>query len=73
MNWYFEMESEEYGAEEFGPYDTFEYASQGLDRVRNDAEQKQRKDSIIRWFTGPYYRDVDGTLLTKYDLNRSTK
>ena len=54
MPWYFTVASEEYGTEEFGPYDTEKEAQAVIDRV---AEQSiDLNDDVERHFTRPYQR-----------------
>lgn len=50
--WYFEVESEEYGIEEFGGYDTEVLAEAGLKRVK-DAARKLR-DGVRRTYSDTY-------------------
>ncbi|MGC2422769.1 MAG: hypothetical protein WA666_00220 [Nitrospirota bacterium] len=54
MPWYFTVASEEYGTEEFGPYDTEEEAQAGIDRVAEEAIELN--DDVERHFTRPYQR-----------------
>lgn len=52
MNWHFDVSSDEYGMETFGPYDTETEAQQGMDNVR--ASAAALNDEIERRFAGPY-------------------
>jgi hypothetical protein len=48
------MSSEEYGAEEFGPYDTEEEALDGITYVQNRALLMD--DKVVRQYGEPYSR-----------------
>lgn len=50
--WYFEVESEEYGCDEYGGYDTEEKAAAAIKRVK--AEAQKQKDAVRRTFSDPY-------------------
>jgi len=50
--WYFSMESDVYGHEEFGPYDTETEAEEGMDRVM--AKVAELGDGIERAYEEPY-------------------
>lgn len=39
MDWYFTVTSDEYGSEEYGPYDSPEEAEAGIARVKDKAAQ----------------------------------
>lgn len=52
--WYFTVASEEYGTEEYGPYDSEEEAKAGIDRVAEEAIDLN--DDVERHFTRPYQR-----------------
>ena len=54
MPWYFTVASEEYGTEEYGPYDTEQEAQAGIDRVAE--ESIDLNDDVERHFTRPYQR-----------------
>ena len=51
-DWYFDMYSEAYGTEQFGPYDTKDDASAGVIRVKLKAEKLN--DSVERIYSMPY-------------------
>ena len=53
--WYFKVESVEYGSERFGPYDTEDEAWQGLKRVVE--RSAQLNDGVEREFTVPYPKE----------------
>ncbi len=53
-NWYFEVSSEDYGVETYGPYDTQEEAEQGIVAVK--AKVAELKDGIEREYTEPYQK-----------------
>jgi len=52
MNWHFDVSSDEYGTETYGPYDTEVEAQQGIENVR--ASAAALNDDIERRFTAPY-------------------
>jgi hypothetical protein len=52
--WYFTVASEEYGTEEYGPYETKKEAQAGIDRVAEEAIDIN--DDVLRRFTLPYQR-----------------
>jgi hypothetical protein len=52
--WFWVMSSEEYGAEEFGPYDTEEEALDGITYVQNRALLMD--DKVVRQYGEPYSR-----------------
>ncbi len=52
MKWHFNVSSEEFGSETFGPYDDKEQAQAGIDRVR--AKVAELNDGIEREFSDPY-------------------
>jgi len=54
MQWYFTISSDEYGSEEFGPYDTKEEAQVGIDRVAEKAIDLN--DDVERCFSLPYQK-----------------
>ena len=51
-DWYFDMYSEAYGTEQFGPYDTKDDAAAGVIRVKLKAEKLN--DSVERIYSMPY-------------------
>lgn len=51
-NWYFKVRSEDYGAEEFGPYESEADAEAGIKRVQ--AKAKALNDGVERWYGEPY-------------------
>lgn len=52
MNWYFQMHSQEYGIESFGPYELYQDALAGMQNVLS--EVLRRTDTMEREFTGPF-------------------
>ena len=52
MNWHFDVSSDKFGTETYGPYDTEAEAQQGIDNVRASAAALD--DDIERRFTAPY-------------------
>jgi hypothetical protein len=52
MEWFFDMISDEFGDETFGPYDTEAEARESIDRVKQEAIKLN--DEIERRFIGPY-------------------
>lgn len=54
MSWYFTVSSEEYGSEEYGPYNTEQEAREGIDRIAEAAIEIN--DDVERHFTRPYQR-----------------
>ena len=55
-NFYFAMEREKFGGEEFGPYDSYVEAANGLLRVVFKCETTQE---IERTFTQPYTKNYE--------------
>jgi hypothetical protein len=49
-NWHFNVESDEYGSEIFGPYDSFFEAMKGVSRIQRAA----RKDDVERRYSNIY-------------------
>jgi len=55
MPWYFTVTSDEFGAEDFGPYETKEEAAAGIERVSQQAFAMN--DGIERDYTMPWEAD----------------
>jgi X-X-X-Leu-X-X-Gly heptad repeat protein len=51
-DWYFDSNSNAYGSETFGPYDTFDEAMQAMGRVQSKASAL--KDGVQRLYSAPY-------------------
>jgi len=54
MQWYFTVTSDEFGSEDYGPYDTEQEAQAGIDRVAEKAIELN--DDVDRHFTRPYQK-----------------
>lgn len=50
--WYWKLQSDVYGSEEFGGYDTKEEALEGIARVKENA--RQLNDGVEREYSEPY-------------------
>jgi len=57
-DWYFDSNSNAYGSETFGPYETFDETIQAMVRVQFKASALQ--DGVQRFYSAPY----DDSLLT---------
>jgi len=57
MEWYFRVTSEEYGTEDYGPYDTRREATEALDRVYIAAGKLA--DDVNREYTDPFEREEE--------------
>jgi len=51
-DWYFTVESDVFGSDEYGSYDTEADAEEGITRIK--AEAKELNDGIVRLYTAPY-------------------
>ena len=52
MSWFWDLGSEEYGNDTFGPYDSEEEAMEGIERVQ--AKSNELNDGIEREYGEPY-------------------